>query len=53
VKATATVTPQHAAGLSKWLDMAGGDAASATIVADVDRSFSVAPRIRAKPWWVF
>ncbi len=52
VKTTATVTPGHAAGLSRWRALAGRTAAPAAVVADVERSFSLAPGIRAVPWWI-
>ena len=51
-KATATVTPRHAAALIKWRELAG-EAASPTglIVANVPARISVAPGVRAIPWW--
>jgi predicted AAA+ superfamily ATPase len=51
LKSTATVTPHHADGLCRWLRLAGRRAGPATIVADVDRPLSVAPGVRAVPWW--
>jgi hypothetical protein len=49
VKATATPTPQHAAGLARWLELAGSEA-RAVLACRVDRPVGLAPGIRAVPW---
>ncbi len=49
VKATATPTPQHAAGLARWLDLVGPKARG-VLACRVKRPVSLRPRIRAVPW---
>ncbi len=49
VKATATPTPQHAAGLARWLDLVGPEARG-VLACRVKRPVSLRPRIRAVPW---
>ncbi len=51
VKASATITPTHAAEVRKWRALAGQPDVPAALIADVDRPFSVAPGVRAVPWW--
>ncbi len=49
VKATATPTPQHAAGLERWLGFAGPNA-RAVLAWGIDKPVSLTPGIRAVPW---
>ncbi len=49
VKATATPTPRHAAGLVRWLGLVGPEARG-VVACQVDRPMSLAPRVRAVPW---
>jgi len=51
VKSSATIHAQHASGLRKWRELAGQPDLPAVIVADVPKPFSVAPGVRAVPWW--
>jgi hypothetical protein len=51
-KATATVTPGHASAICRWREIVGAEAGPGTVVADVDRAFSIAPGVRAVPWWL-
>ncbi len=51
VKATATLTPHHAAGLAKWRTLAGQENSRGLLIADVPEPCSVMPGIRAVPWW--
>ncbi|MBI2440220.1 MAG: ATP-binding protein [Lentisphaerae bacterium] len=51
IKATATVTPHHAAGLRKWNELTGANETAGIIMANIDGPMSVAPGIRAVPWW--
>jgi len=50
-KATATVLPQHASALRKWLDLVGGSREPAVIVANIPAPVHVSPGVRAVPWW--
>ena len=50
VKATSTLLPQHASALNKWRDVAGALEPS-IIAADIASPISLAPGIRAVPWW--
>ena len=49
VKATATPTPQHAAGLVRWLALAGSGARAA-LACRIDAPTALVPGIRAVPW---
>jgi predicted AAA+ superfamily ATPase len=48
-KATATPTPRHAEGLSRWLDLVG-PGARGVLACRVEEPFPLRPRIRAVPW---
>jgi predicted AAA+ superfamily ATPase len=49
VKATATPTPQHAAGLARWLELAG-PGARAALACRIHQPVGLVPGIRAVPW---
>jgi predicted AAA+ superfamily ATPase len=49
VKATATPTPHHAAGLARWLELAG-PSARAALACRVEQPQVLRPGIRAIPW---
>jgi uncharacterized protein len=49
VKATATPTPQHAAGLARWRELAGPPA-RAVLACRVERPKALVPGVRAVPW---
>ncbi len=51
VKATSTPTPHHAASLTKWGSLAGKSLEAAALVCDVQAPVTIAPGIRAIPWW--
>ena len=51
IKATATVTPGHAASLNKWRELSGQDDEPAVILANISTPFAVSPGARAVPWW--
>lgn len=49
VKATATPTPNHAAGLARWLSLVGSQA-HGVLACRVDAPHALRPGIRAVPW---
>ena len=49
IKATATPTPQHTAGLARWLEFAG-PGARAALACRIDQPVGIAPGMRAVPW---
>lgn len=49
VKATATPKPQHAAGLLRWLALAGPNA-RAVLACQVEKPTALVPGVRAVPW---
>lgn len=51
IKATATVTPQHAAGIVRWRKLAGQANPHGLLMADIAEPCSVVPGVRAIPWW--
>lgn len=51
VKATATPDPSHAAGLVRWRELAGAPNTPALVACRVDRPMTLAPGVRAVPWW--
>lgn len=54
VKATASPTPRHAAGVARWLDLAG-PSARGVLACRVEQPHVLRPGIRAIPWhlaWV-
>lgn len=51
IKATVTLTPHHAAGLVRWRKLAGQEDTPGLIMADIAEPCSVAPGVRAVPWW--
>jgi predicted AAA+ superfamily ATPase len=50
-KATATPLPTHAAPLQKWLALPGNGAEQGIVLADIPEPVSLAPGVRAVPWW--
>jgi hypothetical protein len=51
VKASSTLLPRHASALSKWRELARADRMSSIVVANIPSPMTVAPGIRAVPWW--
>lgn len=51
IKGTSTVIPQHASALNKFRELAEMGHAPAIMVADIPAPVTVAPGIRAVPWW--
>ncbi len=51
VKASATITPGHAANVHKWRQLAGEPDGPAAIAANVPQPLAVSPGVRAVPWW--
>jgi predicted AAA+ superfamily ATPase len=51
MKATATPVPAHAASLQKWMGLPGNTAREGVVLADVAEPVSLAPGLRAVPWW--
>ncbi len=51
IKATSTVRPGHASALEKWRVVTGQKDSPGVIVANVSEKLSVAPGVRAIPWW--
>lgn len=51
IKSTSTVMPAHAASLRRWLAASGGKPGRGVIIADIAEPVSVAPGVRAVPWF--
>ncbi len=51
-KLTASPGAGDAHALSKWLALAGSEAAGAVVACDINESIALLPGIRAVPWWL-
>jgi len=53
VKAAATLTPRHGAGVEQWLERYGKKGERGLVFGDIDEPFSLGGRVSAMPWnWV-